>query len=50
MYTAQELIEALQKCPPDYAIRIHADGTCYDLECVGIDHDDNKIDLFGEES
>jgi hypothetical protein len=46
MYTVKELIEALQQCPQDYEVRICADCTIFDLESVGIDHDDKTVDLF----
>jgi hypothetical protein len=49
MYTVQELIEALQKCPKDYLIELHTNGLpSSELEAIAIDHDHETVDLFAE--
>jgi hypothetical protein len=49
MYTVQELIEALEKCPQDYEIKLISDGCTLALECIGIDNNDNTVCLFAPE-
>ena len=48
MYTVAELIEALQKCPQDYEVRIGADCASLSLESVGINDNENTVDLIAE--
>ena len=49
MYTVQELIEALQKCPRDYQIFLFAHGLPgLELGRVGINHESETVDLFAE--
>lgn len=51
MYTVQELIEALQKCPKEYTITIFSRENGYErmyIDCIGIDTDDETVDLFIE--
>ncbi len=48
MYTVQELIEALQKCPQDYPIMICGDDYYSQLMTIGIDNDSGLVELFGE--
>ena len=49
MYTVQELIEALQKCPKDYLIEIHYDTfPSSGLHTLAIDHEHETVDLFAE--
>ena len=47
MYTVKELIEALQQCPEDYQILMcDDDGIYFGVNAVGIDHDEETVDLF----
>lgn len=49
MYTVQELIEALQKCPKDYHIELCAHGLpSIGLYSIAIDHNCETVDLFSE--
>lgn len=49
LWTVAELIEALQKCPPDYLIEIHmGDLPASGLTTLGIDTDCETVDLFAE--
>jgi hypothetical protein len=49
MYTVQELIEALEKCPKDYPIFIHGDDFfCSEITAVGIDNNEGTVDIFTE--
>lgn len=48
MYTVKELIETLQKCPEDYAVLLHTESESFNIECVGIDRDEETVDLFAE--
>ena len=52
MYTVKELIEALKQCPEDYTVLMNIRDTyidCrYDIETVGIDHNEQTVDLFSE--
>lgn len=46
MYTVKELIEALQKCPEDYKVIFFDGYTVHPIEQVGIDNDEETVDLF----
>ena len=43
MYTVKELIEALKQCPAEYEVRIEI---FYQLDSVGIDHEEKAVSLF----
>lgn len=50
MYTVKELIEALEKCPADYLVKI-TDNNLYDLEnieSVAINTENETVNLFSE--
>ena len=46
MYTVAELIETLKQCPQDYEVKIRVDYEGYEINSVGIDHDEHTVDLF----
>ena len=49
MYTVQELIEALEKCPKDYLIELHyANLPSSGMHTLAIDHQFETVDLFSE--
>ena len=50
MYTVKELIEALEKCPADYSVKITGNNL-YDLEnieSVAINTENETVNLFFE--
>lgn len=46
MYTVKELIEVLQKCPQDFEVLIRTETEMSPVETIGIDHNENTVDLF----
>ena len=48
MYTVKELIEALKQCPQDYPVFINLGIEVYNIETVGIDNNEQTVDLFPE--
>jgi hypothetical protein len=52
MYTVKELIEALEKCPVYYSVKV-TDNNFYDLEnieSVAINAENETVNLFFERS
>lgn len=45
MYTVNEFIEALKKCPADYKVSISGLAL---VEAIGIDNEYGFVDLFAE--
>lgn len=48
MYTVKELIETLKQCPQDYEVLLDADFAIFKIDTVGIDHEEETVDLFAE--
>ena len=46
MYTVKELIETLKQCPQDYEVFINTPVSIFHGEMVGIDHEEESVDLF----
>ena len=46
MYTVEELIETLKKCPMDYEVFIRTPSIEGGIETIGIDPEDKVVDLF----
>ena len=48
MYTVKELIETLKQCPQDYEVLINSVTFVTGIETVGIDNNEQTVDLFAE--
>lgn len=48
VWTVQELIDGLQKCPKDYTVMLRTDSGYHFLAHLGIDPDEKTVDLFPE--
>ena len=46
MYTVKELIETLKQCPEDYEVLFNDGYTVHSIEQVGIDNNEQTVDLF----
>ena len=46
MYTVAELIETLKQCPQDYEVLINTPHFISGIETVGIDNNEQTVDLF----
>ena len=45
-YTVEELIRALEQCPPDYVVLYTDECIWYGISSVGIDHNEQTVELF----